>query len=294
MFKGYNIKEFIKQFSDEQSCHNYLKELKWSAGFICKKCKHKTSCKTSKPNTVKCTKCKTKESTTSGTLFHKIKFDLTDAFMIVFLVATDKKGASSLELNRRIGLRAKTCYYFKRKVMKSMHSQGTIKLTGQIEVDESFVGGMEEGKRGRSKGKKKEFVMAVQIKNNNITGIKAMQVKNCSAKELKPFFEKYIDKDSNIKTDQWRSYGVIKKDFTKLEQEKSNPKINFKLFHREAMMLKSALRGIYHHVTHLQDYLDEYTYRKNNCKSQNIFHNVINRMIKHKPVFIANLNSWGN
>jgi hypothetical protein len=216
-----------------------------------------------------------------------------DAFLIVFLVATDKKGVSSLELNRRLGRRAKTCYYFKRKVMKAMHSSGTVKLTDSVEIDEAFVGGMEEGKPGRSKGKKKEFIMAIQIKKNNVVRAYAKVIKACSTIEFKPFFEKYIDKEANIKTDKWPSYNPLKVEYKNLVQEKSDPSKNFKLFHREVMMLKAAIRGIYHRVTHLQDYLDEYLYRKNNCKSQKNFHNVLDRMVKHNPIYIDNLNILG-
>jgi len=177
--------------------------------------------------------------------------------------------------------------------MKAMHSSGTVKLNGNVEVDEAFVGGMEEGKPGRSKGKKKEFIMAVQIKNNRVVRAYAKVIKACSTAEFTPFFEKYIDKDAKVKTDKWPSYNPLKKEYVNLVQEKSEPQKNFKIFHREVMMLKSAIRGIYQHVTHLQDYLDEYLYRKNNCNSKRNFHNVLARMIKHQPVYVKNINVLG-
>jgi hypothetical protein len=178
MIEGFNIREFISTFDTAEKCHEFLFKIKWKSGFVCNKCNHTCCCKTTDYRLIKCTKCKTKHSTTSNTLFHKLKFSIVDAFLITFLVGTDKKGGSSLELNRRIGLRAKTCYYFKRKVMKSMHSSGALKLTGTVEVDESFVGGMEKDKR--SKGKKKIFIMAVQADKNNVKRMYAKQVTACS------------------------------------------------------------------------------------------------------------------
>jgi ISXO2-like transposase domain/Transposase zinc-ribbon domain len=293
MFEGFNIRKFINAFDTDAKCHEYLFAIKWKNGFSCKKCTHTTYCKTRDYRVIKCTNCKTKHSTTANTLFHNIKFSIVDAFLITFLVATDKKGVSSLELNRRLGRRAKTCYYFKRKVMKSMHSSGTVKLTGVVEIDESFVGGMEKGKPGRSKGKKKIFIMAVQVDKNNVQRMYAKQITACSTEQFIPFFETYIDKSAHVKTDKWRSYNAIKINYPNLVQEKSEPTKNFNIFHREVMMFKSALRGIYQSVTHLQDYLDEYLYRKNNCNSLRNFHNTICRMINHPQVYIKNLNNLG-
>lgn len=154
MFKGTNILEFVKTFDSKENCLKYLSSLKWRKGFICSKCSNTSWSKTVYRHIRRCNKCKHKDSATAGTLFHKCKIDLPKAFMIVFLVSTGKKGISSTELSRKLSLRQKTCYYFKRKVMAAMQSSGHIKLQGKVDVDEFFVGGFEEGKAGRSKGKK--------------------------------------------------------------------------------------------------------------------------------------------
>ena len=70
------------------------------------------------------------ESPTAGTLFHKVKFDLLKAFWIVYFLATNKKGFSSTELARKLELGQKTCWRFKRKVMKAMKSSGNHPITG--------------------------------------------------------------------------------------------------------------------------------------------------------------------
>jgi len=226
---------------------------------------------------------------TSGTLFHHLKFEIVKAFLMVFLVSTDKKGVSSLELHRRTGIRAKTCYFFKRKIMKAMQ-QGDFKLSGRVDVDESSVGGREAGRPGRSKGKKREFVIGVQMLKKKIVRVFAHQIRNASTRELRPFFDQRISTDAKVRVDKWRAYNPIKKDFPNMVQERSKPEQNFKLLHREIMMLKAALRGIYHHVTHLQEYLNEYFFRKNiNDKSQ-LFHSVIHHMVLSKPIPIQNLN----
>lgn len=289
MFTGYNLQDFISAFNTEEKCKSYLFKLKWKEGFACGRCGHKGHCHTTKFGELKCNKCKHKHSVTSGTLFHHLKFDIVKAFLMVFLVSTDKKGVSSLELHRRTGIRAKTCYFFKRKIMKAMQ-QGEFKLSGRVDVDESSVGGREPGKRGRSKGKKKEFVIGVQMLKKKVVRAFAHQIKNASSQELRPFFEQRVSKDARVRVDKWRAYNPIRVGYPNMIQEKSKPAQNFKLLHREIMMLKGALRGIYHHVTYLQEYLNEYFFRKNaNDKSQ-LFHTVIWNMISSKPITIKNLN----
>lgn len=87
-------------------------------------------------------------------MFHKLKFPLRKAFYIAFLVVTGKKGISTYELERKLSLRQKTCWLFKRKVMEAMKSSHEHLLEGKVEVDEFFIGEPEEGKQGRGNEKK--------------------------------------------------------------------------------------------------------------------------------------------
>ncbi len=294
MFKGTNIIDFVKHFDTKEKCLLYLSTLKWDKGFCCGKCNNTTWSKTKELHIRRCNKCKNKESATSGTLYHKCKINLPKAFMITFLVSTGKKGISSTELSRKLSLRQKTCYYFKRKVMTAMKSSGFIKLEGKVDVDEFFIGGYEEGKVGRSKGKKKQVVMGIEMQKKGIVRCYATQIKNCGTKQLKPFFEKHISKEAKIRTDQWRGYKPLKNEYKEMKQEKSNPKQNFKLFHRQVMMIKGWLRGIHHSVKNLQPYLDEFCYRFNRIKSfDSIFHNITDRMMNHTPIFINQL-KWSS
>ncbi len=290
MFKGTNILEFVKHFDTKEKCLKFLSSLKWRKGFSCSKCSNKSWSKTKFEHIRRCNKCKHKESATSGTLFHKCKIDMPKAFMILFLVSTGKKGISSTELSRKLSLRQKTCYYFKRKIMHAMQSSGHIKLQGKVEVDEFFVGGFEEGKVGRSKGKKKQVVMGIEMKKKGIFRCHALQISGGGSKQLKPFFDKHISKNAQVRTDKWRGYTPLKNEYKQLIQEQSNPKQNFKMFHRQVMMLKGWLRGIHHSVRNIQPYLDEFCYRFNRSNAiQRIFQNITGRMVYHQPVFINQL-----
>jgi hypothetical protein len=105
-----------------------------------------------------CTCCRYVESPTAQTLFHKVKFDLLKAFYIVYFVSTNKKGITSTELSRKLNLRQKTCWGFKRKVMKAMESSENHPIEGDVEVDETVFGGQEENTKGRKNINKKLVV----------------------------------------------------------------------------------------------------------------------------------------
>ena len=155
------------------------------------------------------------------------------------------------------------------------------------------IRGKEEGKVGRSKGKKKLVVIGLQRYGRGIYKVYARQIENAGVKELKPFFEDHIDPNAKITTDGWRSYTSLKTRFKNIKQIKSNNGKNFDALHRFIMELKSWLRGIHGAVRDLQPYLDEYTYRFNRHKSGgNIFNLLLQRMIKcesqtYKQIFSA-------
>jgi hypothetical protein len=151
MYKGTDIIDFFDKFSNKEDCLSYLSNEKWTESFHCIKCKHPGWCKTSKPYVRKCNKCKHKESATAGTLFHKVKFPLTKAFYIVFMMSTSKKSCSADEFARKLSLPEKTCWLFQHKVRQAMKSSENYPIKTKAVVDEFNWGGKEEGKQGRSK-----------------------------------------------------------------------------------------------------------------------------------------------
>ena len=145
IFKSLSLFEFQELFKTEEACKVYLANLKWKDGFICKKCNHTHSCSGKASYSQQCTSCRYVESPTAQTLFHQVKFSLLKAFYIVYFVSTNKKGITSTELSRKLALRQKTCWSFKRKVMKAMKSSREYPITGKLEVDETVFGGRKQG-----------------------------------------------------------------------------------------------------------------------------------------------------
>jgi hypothetical protein len=193
---------------------------------------------------------------------------------------------SSLELSQEFELRQPTCWAFKWKIQQAMQSSKQQPLTGEVQVDEFYIDGPEEQKRGRSKGKKRLVVIALEKVNKGVGRAYAQIIEDASAKEFRPFFNDYISKDANVVTDEWTGYKTLIKDYTKLIQIPSKKGINFPDLHIHIMNLKGWLRGIHHHCSkeRLQGYLDEYHYRYNRRSNMgSIFTLLIEKMVKNNP-----------
>ena len=286
-FRGVNSINFHKRFKDDKDCYNYLADIKWpDENFKCKKCGHNKFCSGKKPFSRRCIKCRYDESPTARTMFDKCKFSLLVAFHIAFKISVRKKGMSSLELSKEFGLRQVTCWRFKRKIQKAMKSSGKYPLEGEVHVDECMIGGPEEHKRGRSHGKKKLVVVALEKLEQGVGRGYAQVIDRASSKDFKPFFETYISKESKVITDEWNGYTPLKQLYPNMEQVPSDSGKGLPDLHIHSMNIKGWLRGIHHHCSreHLQGYLDEFHFRFNRRNNMDtIFNLLIKRMVESEP-----------
>jgi transposase-like protein len=283
IFKGQNLLEFTQRFKTEEDCKKYLSELKWSQGFICRKCGHQGS-QIRKDYSRTCNKCSDTESPSADTLFHKVKFGLLKAFHICFEMATTTKSLSALQVARRYTVRPQTARMFMHKVREAMKSSESQPLTGSVHVDEFVVGGKETGHIGRCyKGKKKKVVCALELTDSGkVKRFYAMQIQDFSSKSLRPIFDKHIDKEAKVTTDEWKGYRPIGKDYP-ITQIPSDFGLNFAALHNLIHQVKSWIRTTYSWVSkkHINRYLNEYSYRINRSQAkETIFHNLITRMVK--------------
>lgn len=275
------------QFYQDEACYKYLADIKWEDGYTCRKCSCTEFYRGLKPHSRRCLKCKYDESPTSGTMFDRCKIPIHIAFHIVFRLCTKKKGMSSLELSSEFEQRQKTCWEFKWKVQQAMESSLQYPLTGEVHVDECFIGGEETQKQGRSKGKKKLVIVALEkLPFNGVGRAYAQIIENGSSASFLPFFEAHISKDAEIITDEWTGYSPLKKEYLKLKQIPSNKGKSHPDMHIHIMNLKGWLRGIHHHCSkeRLQGYLEEYHFRYNRRNNMDtIFDTLIKRMVRYEP-----------
>ena len=286
IFTGVNSIKFNQRFKTDEDCYSYVASIKWEDGYRCRRCDCENAIPGKKPFSRRCAKCKYDESPTANTAFDKVKFPLLLAFHIAFKISTKIKGMSSLELSKEFELRQMTCWGFKWKIQQAMKSSQKYPLDGEVHVDEFFIGGPEENKRGRSKGAKRLVVLALEKLPDGVERAYAQLIEHASAKEFKVFFRKHISIDAKIVVDKWSGYSPLKKAYKKLEQRPSAKGKAFKDVHIHIMNLKGWLRGIHHQCSkeRLQGYLDEFQFRYNRRNNMGtIFDVLLRRMVRGEP-----------
>lgn len=117
---GLSPEQLEEMFQNDEKCLEFLANLKWTNGFVCKKCGNTNSCPGKEPYSRRCTKCKHKETATNGTIFHGVKFPISKAFYIAYNVCKGKEDISSYEFGRRLSLRQMTCWNFKTKIQQAL------------------------------------------------------------------------------------------------------------------------------------------------------------------------------
>ena len=287
-FKGQNILKLVKELTDDNACKAYLSKIKWMDGFKCSKCGSEKGCEKA-GFTYHCYGCNHVESATANTLFHKVKFGLQKAFLIVFEMTTTTKSLSSIQVGKRYGISQTTAWFFMQKVRVAMKSSKKYPLSEIVHVDEFVVGGKEDGKQGRSYDTKKtKAVIAVELTEK--TKVKRVYVKaidDYSAKSLTPIFEEHISTSAKVFTDKWRGYSPLKSKYN-IEQKESKNGKNFKEMHVVIHQIKSWIRTVPTHVSkkHIQSYFDEFAFRINRSFfKETIFHKTIEKMILEMPIY---------
>jgi len=280
------------RFSTEEACREYLFHLRWPDGFCCPRCSHSTAWTIGKV-LYQCTECHYKVSITAGTIFEGTRKPLTLWFRAIWLVTSSKNGASALGLQRILGLGSyETAWTWLHKFRRAMVRPGRDRLSGQIEVDETYIGGEKPGKRGRGAYGKSLVVISAQIDDNHIGRIRLRRVIDASAASLEAAIEQSIEPGSTILTDGWKGYSQLESLGYVHETIRHESAIGDNLLprcNRVASLLKRWLMGTHQggiSHDHLDYYLDEYTFRFNRRTSRyrgKLFFRFLQQAMATKP-----------
>jgi len=278
---------FKDRFPCKKDCYEFLAELKWADGYNCKRCPSDTFIKGKQPASRRCSKCGFDESTTSGTLFHKLKFGIDKAFEMLYEIATSKKGANSIWLAEHFGVNQKTAWLFRQKVQLAMKSSEQYPLENEVHVDEFEIGTPQAGEQGRSKSDKKvRIVIAFEYRDGKSGRGYAKVIEDYSAKSLAPIFATHVKNDAQVLADGWSGYSPLKENYPNLKQTLSNKGKNFKMLHIQIRNFKNWLRGVHSYCNkeYLQKYIDEYFFRFNRrSHRKSILGKIIERCVEHQP-----------
>jgi len=193
-------------------------------------------------------------------------------------VTTQKNGASALGLQRVLGVKQyRTAWTMLHKLRRAMVRPGRDLLTGRVEVDECYVGGLEEGLPGRLNLEKALVVVAAQEDGPGIGRIRMRQIPNASAESLMPFVQDSVALGSVVHTDGWLGYLPLgnkgyEHEVTFLKGKKKTASELMPRVHRVISLLKRWLIGTHQGAVsqkHLDYYLDEFTFRFNRRRSKN-------------------------
>ena len=202
-----DLLEFEREFQSEQQCREYLMQLRYPDGrYVCPKCGSIESWKIT-DTIFECKDCHHQSTVISGTIFQDTHKPLTLWLRAIWNITVQKNGTSALGLQKILGLGSyHTAWTWLHKLRRAMVRPGRDKISGQIEVDEAYIGGPERGgKRGRGTSNKVLVVFAVEVNDNKIGRIRMQVIKDASATELHGFIESAIETGSTIITDGWSS-----------------------------------------------------------------------------------------
>ena len=270
-----NIIEFEKKFGTEDACRSYLFNLKYKNGYKCEIC----GCldyRIEEGIVIRCKSCRNKHYLMANTIFQDTKKPISLWFRAMWWITSQKNGTSALGLQRILGIGSyKTAWLWLHKLRLAMVRPNRDKLSGTVEIDETFLGGKQSGgNRGRGTDNKTIVAIAVEVIKNKCGRVRFGIIPDASAESLESFIEKTVEKGSTIITDGWRSYSKIENlGYNHKIDTKKTEKDNEKLLphvHLVISLLKRWIIGTLQGSIsnqHMSYYLDEYTFRFNRRES---------------------------
>jgi transposase-like protein len=288
------LAELEARFSTEEACREYLVQLRWPAGFRCPRCGGSKAWRLRRL-LFECQVCGVQTSVTAGTIFQSIRKPLTMWFRAAWLVTSQKTGASAMGIQRVLGLGCyRTAWTWLHKLRRAMVRPGRDRLSGRIEVDETFLGGHEKGVLGRKTLKKVLVVVAAQEDGPGVGRIRMRRIKDSSANSLVPFVVESVEPGSVVHTDGWQAYnGLSGKGYTHevtiLRGRTETASQLLPRVHRVISLLERWLLGTHQGAVsheHLDYYLDEFTFRFNRRTSRHrgkLFYRLLQQALAVDP-----------
>jgi len=293
-----NLQEFDQWFSDESACRSFIFRTRWPDGYECSHCRSKILPWITARGYLHCRECGCESSILAGTVFERTRTPLRVWFQAIWLVTSQKHGASALGLQRVLGLGSyQTAWTWLHKLRRAMVRSGREQIRGVVEVDETYVGGIASGgKRGRGAANKEIVVIAVEVfRPKGFGRIRMRRIPNVSGDSLVPFICDVVKPGSEILTDGWGGYNSLAqhnyRHSSSVVSNSGDPAhVTMPGVHRIAALLKRWMLGIHQGAVsgkHLDYYLDEYTFRFNrrNYKSRGmLFYRLIQQAVATAPV----------
>jgi transposase-like protein len=274
-------------FKDDEAARLHLEAIRWPNGPVCPHCgavenikRFENSAK-HRPGLFKCYECGKQFTVTVGTLFERSKIPLHKWFLAVYFLCSSKKGMSSCQLERMLGVTYKTAWFMTHRIREAMRDSGGFDLMGgnggTVEVDETFWGNKKPRwqKQGRGYAHKEKILSLVEREGGRV---RSYHVERVNEATLKPILIQQIAEDSRIMTDEAGQYVYLHKSFAEHGVvshgigEYVRGDVHTNTIEGYFSVMKRGLTGTYHHVSkqHLKRYLSEFDFRYNYRKTDDM------------------------
>jgi transposase-like protein len=264
-------------FEDETKAREYLESIRWPNGTVCPHCGsidkvYSLNGHAHRPGLYKCADCRKQFSVTVGTLFERSHVPLHKWLLTVHLLCASKKGHSSHQIHRMIGVTYKTAWFMTHRIREAMKDPVFTKQLGgggnTIEADETFWGNKGKQRRGARGYAHKEKIFSLVERGGQV---RSFHVQSVAGDTLKPIMRAQIAQDTHIMTDDMGGYKGLEADFEShdvvchSQGEYVRGRIHTNTIENYFSILKRGLRGVYQHVgaNHLRRYIAEFDFRYN-------------------------------
>jgi len=295
-----SVGEFQAWFRTDADCLDYLEWLRWPDGFVCPGCGHAGGWRLG-DGRFECAGCGSRTSVTAGTIFDRTRTPLTVWFTACWMFASGKDGTSALSLQRALEIGSyQTAWTLLHRLRSVLVRPGRERLTGTVEVDETFIGGEEPGLRGgRARGKKVLTGIAVEVKQPRGLGrCRIAPLADASAQSLHAFVTDHVEPGATVITDAWQGYrgletlGYVhdRRSQRAARARGEDPGALLPGVHRAASLVKRWLLGTHQgsvEAAHLPSYLNEFVFRFNRRRSRSrglVFYRLLELAVGHEPV----------
>jgi len=277
----YTLMEFMREFPDDATCLDWLWRTRYAPDgkhTFCEPCqairtfnRYETS---QQRQSWTCTTCGNHLHPTAGTIFHKSSTSLHLWFYAMYLMTSTRCGISAKQLERELGVTYKTAWRMCHLIRHELMQQDDAVFSGEVESDETYIGGRRRTTRGGSKGRpnprKSHFVAVLGIAERK-GHVYATTIPDVRAHSVMPHLERKILPASTVYTDELKSYFPLKAKGYQHRRIQHSEKIYVSGdVHTNTIegfwsLVKRGLAGVYHSVSakHLQGYLNEYAWRYN-------------------------------